>query len=100
MFNWKNGRQGGNYQTVQFWSFWHTDCYLIRCKDTKIAPHYDKVEGKRHFRLNITLWGDDKFHSKEKALFKFWRFCLFRPDINLHWTNRSSWYMLSFGMAI
>lgn len=88
-FHWELGRQGSGYWKMLLGqgSWW--DCYLLKYPPgTIIAPHKDPVEGKRHFRLNLVLWGEQTFGSWTWIL-NWGRLVLFRPDISTHWVNSS-----------
>jgi hypothetical protein len=98
MFKFTKGRQDANYYKCKLWSFWRIDGWIIKCDNEAIPEHVDPVKDRKHFRLNITIKGRDKFHGK--AIFKWWRVCFFRPDINPHSVEKGSWTMLSFGFAI
>lgn len=98
MFKFIKGRQNANYSKLKLWSFWRLDGWIIKCDNSEIPPHTDPVPGRKHFRLNVTIKGRDKFHGK--TIFKWWRICFFRPDVNGHWVEKSSWIILSFGFAL
>lgn len=98
---WPLGRQGTGYQSKKLADGGNFDVYLIKYPIGSYVPtHTDPVKGKRHFRLNIRLKGEDKFTGD--ALLKFWRVCLFRPDIMPHSVHnvKSERLMLSIGWAI
>lgn len=103
--NWQKGRskETESLQKMKIWSKWGSDCYLLKFKEgTDIKEHLDIVEGKKHYRLNITLWGDWIFFKgisgdiKRAGSFDF-----FRPDIIKHsgYIRKNS-LVLSLGVAI
>lgn len=80
---WVDGRQGTGYRKLLLWQGRTSDCYLIDYPPyTHISTHTDPVLDKRHFRLNILLWGQDNFRGE--TLFSTKRIKLFRPDISPH----------------
>lgn len=100
--NWQDGRLGSGYSKLTLFSseLLEADAYIIRIpQGVSIPPHYDKVHGKRHFRLNVTLWGSMKM-STEKPCFRIgsW-FSFFRPDIIKHWAKPApkTTYIFSIG---
>jgi hypothetical protein len=67
-----------------------------------IPSHTDKlVDGRKHFRMNIRLAGEDTFKCC-KVLFRFWRVTIFRPDLYEHSVPavKRKRYMLSIGWVI
>ena len=97
---WQKGRQKGQYEKLKLFSFICIDCYLIRYKPGYQLPmHIDKVEGKKHYRLNILLKGEDAYVGE--YLFKIGRVVCFRSDL-LHGTTKltKKRMLLSFGWAI
>lgn len=107
LFKWITGRQSTQefyYQRLKIYSFWRTDCYLIRWgKGTAVGNHLDKVKGYKHYRLNIRLMGDKKkLFVIGKPIFHFWRICFFRPDKYLHGlkpTDKKG-LLISFGFIL
>ena len=57
---------------------------------SEVEPHFDKVEGKEHYRFNLTLWGlweifiKDYVPSKVPFDQSFLDYHLFRPDLQEH----------------
>ena len=84
---WKKGRQHTGYDVFTLWSKFNVDMHIIRYNDGNyIPPHTDKVEGKRHYRINVVLKkpvnggqyvGDSIWNWKNRVIF-------FRPDIHEH----------------
>ena len=88
---WESGRQDAtsSIQKLKIWSRWNTDCYLLKFdKGCVIDDHKDPVEGKRHFRFNLTIYGKWNFF---KGIYgdtqEMGDFHLFRPDITEHSAN-------------
>jgi hypothetical protein len=82
---WEPGRQGGGYRKLRLLLGRNFDAYLIHYpKDTGVDWHRDPVPGKRHFRLNVLVYGQDRFFMQWKPIFRWGPFCLFRPDLCLH----------------
>jgi len=103
MFNWQEGRQGTGYRKLQLLSskLLSCDAYIIDYKpNTHIPTHTDPVKGKRHYRLNILLWGNDEFVGE--TIFSTKRIKFFRPDIAAHSVSnvRSRRVIFSFGFAV
>jgi hypothetical protein len=97
---WKQGRQYSGYFTLKLFSFWKIDLYVIKClPNQKIRAHTDKVDGKKHFRANLLLSGEDTFWMQGNPLLKLGKLTVFRPDIFIHGAEESEkpWYILSFG---
>lgn len=106
LFRWQVGRQQSGYDKMLILgSDWPIpfDCYLLRFKPgAEIAPHVDKVESGRHFRLNIVLkqakQGGD-FHC-QSTIYRSTRIFLFRPDVAEHRVSKvtsGTLYVLSIG---
>ena len=85
---WETGRQGGGYRKMLLARGRAWDCYFIDYpKGAGVRPHKDHVPGKRHFRLNVVLWGEcDKLELNDGgALFmRVGPVVLFRPDLVEH----------------
>lgn len=109
LWKWEEGRQKSGYKKLcLFYLEWPIamDMYLLKYeRGNFIAPHRDVVQGKKHYRCNVTLrkaCKGGKF-SCEKVLFNFWRVCLFRPDISTHSVteiSQGSRVLFSIGWAI
>lgn len=87
-FRWQPGRSKETEKISKFpiWSWLGFDIYLLKFpKGQKVAFHFDKVEGKRHFRFNFTIYGYWRLmrdaSTKDQAAGSYH---LFRPDIELH----------------
>lgn len=99
---WLPGRQGTGYRKLLLFQSkrFYFDAYLIDYSpETYIPTHTDPFPGRRHFRLNITLFGEDAFRGT--AIFATKRIKLFRPDIAPHSVERVSKrrMVLSIGWA-
>jgi hypothetical protein len=105
-FKWRPGRLLHAYYSkmLLFKIPLFMDCYLIRVNGSAaIGYHTDKVEGKRHFRLNIFLIKRNCEHwINYRPVEK--RIVFFRPDIEPHSLacpeENSKALILSFGWAI
>jgi hypothetical protein len=76
---WEQGRQGGGYQKVKLFSCRYLDCYIIKFPaGYRLPTHVDEVVGKRHYRLNVLLRGEDAYQGA--YIWKLWRFICFRSD--------------------
>jgi hypothetical protein len=103
---WQVGRQGTGYHKLNLFQWgsgqlWGADCWLIKYPaNASIPTHTDPVPGKRHYRLNILLRGEDKF--KGETIFATKRIKFFRPDITPHSVEEVSKprLILSIGWAI
>jgi len=98
---WKRGRQGtGYFKKNIFHSNFCDLLWIFYPKETFIPTHQDKIDGKKHFRLNIRMYGPDSYHGN--YLFKWKRIVLFRPDIMPYSVERvaEKRLILSFGLAI
>lgn len=98
---WEEGRQGTGYRKLRLGqgSFW--DLFLIDYPvGTSIPTHVDPVPGRRHWRANLRLLGEDTFEGK--AAFRLGRLIVFRPDLTPHSVARVSRrrVLLSFGVAL
>lgn len=105
---WKPGRQNSGYFKLKLFEIsWPIgiDLYLLKFEDCARVPvHKDKVENKRHFRINLTLKKSCSggYFYCEHMIFKFSRLVLFRPDINYHGltTVNGKLIILSLGVAV
>jgi hypothetical protein len=103
---WEDGRQQTGYQKKKiFASVWlGMDCYLLRYREgDEIPPHTDPVEGKKHYRMNITLKRalvGGPFGGGHRII-DWGRLIVMRPDLPPeHWVGRvlkGSRYILSIG---
>ena len=100
---WKQGRQGTGYNTLTLVNSSRFDFHIVTYPvGSYIPPHVDELEsGRKHYRLNVLLCGDDTFEC-QKVVFKWWRFTLFRPDVNIHSVPlvKKKRILLSFGFAV
>jgi len=92
LFKWQQGRQQGcEYFKFPMWYFkiWKFgfDGYILRYNgDSILGKHTDKIEGAKHYRLNIG-WGIANFCCNNIILkFRIGKltFYLFRPDLYEH----------------
>lgn len=67
---------------------------------TSIPEHTDPVPGRRHWRANLRLLGEDAFEGL--ASLKLGRLIVFRPDVTPHAVRsvRRRRMLLSFGIAL
>lgn len=95
---WVEGRQGTGYKKLLLAEGKSWDCYLIDYPPhTHIPTHTDPVPGKKHFRLNILLRGEDNFRGN--TIFATKRIKLFRPDISPHSVEEVSTRRLIFSLG-
>jgi hypothetical protein len=95
---WIEGRQGTGYRKLLLGEGKWWDCYLIDYPpNTHIPTHTDPVKGKRHYRLNILLRGEDNFRGN--TIFSTKRIKLFRPDISPHSVEEVSQRRLIFSLG-
>jgi hypothetical protein len=100
---WKNGRQGTGYilRYIATGSNW--DLLLIKYPvGSYIAKHQDRFPGKRHFRLNILLWGEQTFRAHGPVIFQLGPIVLFRSDDTVHEVlpSKRLRLVLSFGIVL
>lgn len=98
---WQPGRQGTGYRKLPIFQISFADMYLIHYPVGAYVPtHTDVVEGKKHYRLNIILWGEDNFQGQ--TLFSTKRIKFFRPDLTPHNVDKvtKNRLVLSLGWAI
>lgn len=87
-FRWQPGRSAAteNIRKFPIWSCFGFDVYLLKFpKGQLVSTHLDPVEGKKHHRFNLTLWGFWTLTLGEKTTYQ--SACdghLFRPDIVPH----------------
>jgi hypothetical protein len=102
---WETGRQDAtmSLKKLKIWSKFNTDCYLLKLgKGSEIEPHLDPVEGKKHYRFNLTLYGKWNFFKGIYGDTQYMgSFHLFRPDIVEHSANIiDDTLVLSLGIAL
>lgn len=115
MWRWKPGARGGGYEKFHMLNLtWPVfgDAMMFRYRDGGCRkPHRDPLPAKRkdwrHYRFNVELWkggkGGDFVMHEGKPIFRFWRFVLFRADLNLHEVTpvtEGVRYVLSFGVSL
>jgi len=100
MRRWQTGRHGTRYRKLLLAQGRSWDLYVIDiAAGTSIPTHVDRVPGRRHWRMNIRLWGDDGFRGD--VVFRVGPLVVFRPDITLHSMDKVGWrvILLSFGFT-
>jgi hypothetical protein len=98
---WTPGRQGTGYRKLLLAQGRRFDLYVIDYPPgTSVPTHVDPVPGRRHWRANLRLWGDDAFDGD--AVVRFGRLVVFRPDVTPHAvsTVRRRRVVLSLGLAL
>lgn len=102
---WESGRQDAtsSLKKLKIWSRWNTDCYLLKFDNgCEIGDHLDVVNGKKHYRFNITIYGKWLFFKGIIGNYQtMGSFHLFRPDITKHsaYVQRDT-MVLSFGLCL
>jgi len=106
LFRWDRGRQQSGYDKmllcVAIWPI-KFDLYFLKFpQGSEIAPHIDKVESGKHYRLNIVLKNADEGGEFicENPIFETSRIKLFRPDICEHQVSKiekGTRYLVSIG---
>jgi len=106
LFCWERGRQKSGYDKMLICgATWPIKCdtYLLKFpQGSEIAPHTDKVESGKHYRLNIVLKKADlggEFICSD-PIFETKRVKLFRPDVSEHQVSKvikGNRYLLSIG---
>lgn len=90
LLRWERGRQKSGYDKMLLCcALWPVkfDLYLLKFPyGSEIAPHTDKVESGKHFRLNIILKNADEGGEFicHNPIFETNRIKLFRPDTCEH----------------
>ena len=103
MSKWKSGRQGTGYWLYYLATGKNWDLLFIKYPvGSYIVPHNDFIPGKRHFRLNILLWGEQSFRAHGPTIINWGPFVLFRSDTTKHevLTSTRLRLVLSFGIAL
>lgn len=107
-----NGRQGTGYLKMKLLEWKFFDLWILKYPPgSEITPHTDKVDGKKHWRVNFTLWKPDSggrltFHLNkynEEHYYSFGRLKIFRSDLITHSIDKiesGTRYVLSFGFVI
>lgn len=92
-FQYSKGRQKATESISKFLivSGKSWDVYLLFMPEMAvIEPHFDRVEGKKHFRFNLTLkglwclWKQTQDGIEKSSIQSFLSSHLFRPDIEEH----------------
>lgn len=97
---WEIGRQGTGYRKLRLWQSkkLSSDAWLVDYPPhTHIPTHTDPVPGRKHFRVNILLWGQNNFQGK--TIFSTKRIKFFRPDISPHSVEEVSRRRLIFSIG-
>ena len=105
---WDTGRQeSGYFKKLITSGLWPLpfDVYILKfVTGSYIAPHIDKNEGGKHYRINVILKKADAGgdYEGEAILNLFNRFIFFRPDIMEHSVSEvtGSRYVLSIGWLL
>lgn len=74
--NWEKGRQEDvEYHKLKLFEFKINkfdigfDCYILKYGARIVLPlHKDPVTKGRHYRANLTLWGDSAFNIEGKSI--------------------------------
>ncbi len=106
LFRWERGRQKSGYDKMLLCgAIWPIkfDTYLLKFpQGSEIAPHTDKVESGKHYRLNLVLKSAEiggEFICAN-PIFETKRIKLFRPDVSEHQVSKvekGNRYLLSVG---
>lgn len=88
---WKEGPEGGGYLKHCFFKTKWLDCLLIKFPNSsKIDPHIDPCNYGDHYRFNVELKTPESggyFCCEGGPIMQFFRWTLFRPDIQKHWVS-------------
>lgn len=80
---WTLGRQGTGYRKLILALGATWDAYIVSYPvGTMIPTHTDPVPGKRHWRMNIRIQGEDTFEGA--YVFRVGPLVIFRPDVSPH----------------
>lgn len=97
LFTWLKGRQYGiDYKKwcFLFWRIgkWGFDGYFLKYKKGHLPVHTDPIDGGKHWRINIKLYGNCYFACNNQILHWGEFLHVFRPDINPHclWISRDT----------
>jgi hypothetical protein len=100
-FRWQPGRQGTGYRKLLVAQGARWDLYVLDYPPgTSIPTHGDPVPGRKHWRANLVLWGQEAFEGN--AVVRVGPLVVFRPDVTPH-AMRSvvrRRVVLSLGVAI
>jgi len=100
-FRWQPGRQGTGYRKLLVAKGRRWDLYVLDYPvGTSIPTHVDPVPGRRHWRVNLRIWGDDVFEGD--AALHLGPLVVFRPDVTPHSVTKVGRrrVVLSFGVAV
>lgn len=100
-FRWQRGRQGTGYRKLLVAQGRRWDLYVLDYPPgTSIPTHVDPVPGRRHWRANLVIWGEDAFAGD--TVLRAGPLVVFRPDVMPHAVTRvvRRRVVLSFGVAI
>jgi hypothetical protein len=99
-FRWEAGRQGTGYRKLRLgqgadWDLWVIDYP----PGTSIPRHVDPVPGRKHWRVNLRLRGEDLYDGA--AAWRLGPLVVFRPDVMPHAvrTTARRRLVLSFGFT-
>ena len=109
LWRWRMGRQGSGYEKFLLFAnplLVPFDCYLLRFRPGSYVPgHVDKVDGRKHFRVNIILKPaktGGEFTCSD-PIFVNDRIKFFRPDQSRHAVSEikeGTRFVLSFGWVL
>lgn len=69
--------------------------------NTPNPPHSDPFVDRRHYRINLRLWGEDTFRTTGPVLFKFGPLVVFRSDFEHEvLASRRARVVLSIGIVL
>jgi hypothetical protein len=101
LFRWERGRQDTGYRKLLLARGGRWDLYVLDYPPgTSIPTHTDPVEGRKHWRANLVLWGERAFEGD--AALRVGPLVVFRPDVMPHGvaTVERRRVVLSFGVAV
>ena len=100
---WNPGRMNTGYWLHTLAKGKNWDLFLIKYPvGSYIVPHNDRFPGKRHYRLNILLWGEQTFRAHGPIIFQLGPIVFFRSDETLHEVlpSKRLRLLLSFGIVL
>ena len=98
---WQPGRQGTGYRKLLLAQGQRWDLYVLDYPPgTSIPTHTDPVPGRRHWRVNLRVWGQDAFEGD--AVLRVGPLVVFRSDVMPHGvsTVHRRRVLVSFGLAV
>jgi hypothetical protein len=80
---WEEGRQGTGYRKLLLGRGEHWDLWVIDYPPGTFIPrHVDPVPGRRHWRVNLRLRGEDVYEGD--FVWRLGPLLVFRPDVMPH----------------